>query len=47
MARNALARLITPAVPPIQPAANLVASRVASPAIGLANTQPIYSNPYI
>ena len=35
MAYNALVQPITPAVPAIQPAANLVASRTASPAAGL------------
>jgi len=47
MVRNAPAQLVTPIAPPIQPAANLAASYAASPTIGLANTRPIYSNPYI
>ena len=42
MAYSALAQSATPISPTVQPAA----SYIASPAIGLVHTQPIYSNPY-
>jgi len=47
MGRSALVRSATPIALAIQPAANLAASYIASPTIGLANARPIYSNPYI
>ena len=37
MAYSALAQLVTPIIPPTQPATNLVASRITSPTIGLVN----------
>ena len=50
-AYSALIQSITPIVLAIQPignlAANLIGSRVVSPAVGPVHTWPIYSNPYI
>ena len=44
---SALVRSATPIAPTVQPAANLAASRAASPTMGPVNARPIYSNPYI
>jgi len=46
MAYNTPAQSVTPMALAIQPAINLVASRAASPTVGLAHTRPTYNDPY-
>ena len=46
MGRNALVRSATPVVLTVPPAVNLVASYIASPAVTLVYTWPLYSDPY-
>jgi len=46
MGRNALVRSTAPIVLTVLPAVNLVASYIASPAVTLAYTWPLYSDPY-
>jgi len=46
MGRNALVISVAPTEPTVPPAVNLVASRTASPAVTLAYTWPLYSDPY-
>ena len=46
MGRSALVRSVTSIAPTIPPAVNLIASCIASTAVTLVYTWPLYSNPY-